>query len=106
MYKGNFKSDKKVGSGQITYPDGRIFTGEWRDNKQHGRGLVTYPDGTHREGQWQNGKHVWWYNKNGERELSDLLSVESRISFSSHRLTGGKEDNTSFSLLENDENNK
>ena len=61
VYEGEFKQDKREGTGTFSYPDGRQYIGLWTNNKQDGEGKYRPDDNSaHREGLWKDGKRVQW----------------------------------------------
>ena len=38
FYKGQFKFDKRCGTGTLTYANGCIYKGEWKTNLKEGKG--------------------------------------------------------------------
>jgi len=65
-----------------------VFTGSWAANKQNGRGVLKQTDGQEKEGEWHQGKVVWWYNENGSRADTTVMSLRS-ASLNSLNLTSG-----------------
>ena len=52
-YVGEWKSDKKAGTGTFTWAKGRgKYTGEWKDNAFDGEGVCIWPDGRKYVGEW------------------------------------------------------
>jgi hypothetical protein len=41
-YEGVYVEGKKAGYGQMTYPNGDVYTGEWKDNRCNGYGEQIY----------------------------------------------------------------
>eukprot|EP00439_Symbiodinium_sp_Y106_P039897 s767_g4.t2 len=64
-YVGQFKNDKKDGSGVYHYPSGAKYTGQWVNDLQEGDGKEEWADGSVFEGQFKagakhgRGKFVW-----------------------------------------------
>ena len=66
VYRGNYVKDKKDGYGIFEWADGRKYIGYWKEGKQHGRGTYISPKGTRREGMWNEGRCIQWLiNQNG-----------------------------------------
>ena len=56
-YDGEFKEDKRHGTGTLTDPDGSIiYNGEWEKGKMHGNGILTAPNGNTYNGSFKEGK--------------------------------------------------
>lgn len=41
-YTGNFKDDKFLGEGKLTFPNGAVYTGYFTNNKCNGKGILDY----------------------------------------------------------------
>ena len=46
------------GTGVMTWPDGRTYTGQFLNGEMDGRGKMTWPDGKVQDGSWQHGNFV------------------------------------------------
>ena len=58
-YVGQFKENKKHGSGIYTYPDGKKFIGKFLSDRPHGKGKKIAKSGkVLQEGEWENGKFI------------------------------------------------
>ena len=55
-YEGNFKDDKRHGSGTCEYANGDIYEGEWRNDQRSGRGLMLLANGDRFEGTFRGDK--------------------------------------------------
>ncbi|XP_030060425.1 junctophilin-3 isoform X1 [Microcaecilia unicolor] len=64
IYLGEWKSDKRCGSGVSQRSDGLKYEGEWANNKRHGYGCMTFPDGTKEEGKYKQNILVSGKRKN------------------------------------------
>ena len=45
MYWGGFLGDKFEGEGQISLPNGKVYSGEWSANELLGKVEIKYPSG-------------------------------------------------------------
>ena len=52
MYVGEFRNNKRNGTGSVTYADGSRYDGTWLDDHEHGNGKIV------QEGVWEKGKKV------------------------------------------------
>ncbi|XP_029463893.1 junctophilin-3 [Rhinatrema bivittatum] len=64
IYLGEWKNDKRSGSGVSQRSDGLKYEGEWANNKRHGYGCMTFPDGTKEEGKYKQNILVSGKRKN------------------------------------------
>ncbi|XP_008637397.1 PREDICTED: junctophilin-3 [Corvus brachyrhynchos] len=64
IYVGEWKNDKRSGSGVSQRSDGLKYEGEWANNKRHGYGCMTFPDGTKEEGKYKQNILVSGKRKN------------------------------------------
>ena len=63
MYEGDWRviegaPERPDGTGTMTWPDGRTYTGHFLDGNMDGAGKMTYPDGKIEEGTWMQGKFM------------------------------------------------
>ena len=45
LYKGDFKNEKKEGTGEFTWINGEYYIGDWVDGHRHGSGIWTNKNG-------------------------------------------------------------
>ena len=38
-YKGEWRDDKKEGTGKMNYSNGNVYDGQWKNNKKMGQGI-------------------------------------------------------------------
>ena len=57
---GEYKDDKKHGTGRYTWPDGKVYDGGWFEGKQHGEAKFTNTQGKSKWGLWENGERKKW----------------------------------------------
>lgn len=43
--KGDWKYNKRNGTGTFTWPNGDVYIGDWKDDKRTGKGKQTWPNG-------------------------------------------------------------
>jgi len=55
-YDGEFKRNRKHGTGTYYYANGDKYSGKWKANRKHGRGIYTYADGSKYKGDFSNDK--------------------------------------------------
>ena len=65
QYDGEWKQDKRHGTGIYRFKGGASYEGEWMNDKKHGKGRFDWGDGSTYEGQWkedhQHGKGTFRY---------------------------------------------
>ena len=54
-YQGDYKLDKKWGTGTFTWPSGNTYFGEYVNDERHGKGLMKWMDGSSYDGEWSRG---------------------------------------------------
>ena len=65
VYKGEWQSDERHGTGRMKYRTGAIFEGCWVHDVRHGYGRLTYPNGDEYNGAWEDdtkqgiGRFIW-----------------------------------------------
>ena len=69
-YNGNWKANKKHGPGIYTYADGSSYEGDFVDDKRSGEGIFNFANGDKYKGEWRNnkkhGKGILYF-ANGDR---------------------------------------
>jgi len=55
VYAGTWVSDKRQGKGTETKPDGSVYVGDFSNNERAGRGVLTFPSGEKYEGEFSSG---------------------------------------------------
>jgi hypothetical protein len=55
-YYGDLVKGKREGNGQMSWEDGKFYSGEFKNDTLHGKGIAIWPDGAVYEGDWENGK--------------------------------------------------
>jgi hypothetical protein len=63
VYTGGWRNDPgsselPEGKGTMTWPDGHTYVGRFRNGKMHGQGKITYPNGQVVEGLWGHGEFL------------------------------------------------
>lgn len=53
-YEGEWRDNKRDGSGKLFFPNGDIFDGLWEKDKRHGEGKITFANGDVFEGTWRD----------------------------------------------------
>lgn len=53
-YWGEWKNDKKNGTGTYVWENKQKFVGEWKNNMRNGKGIFYLPNGEQQEGVWTN----------------------------------------------------
>jgi len=55
VYEGEFKQNKREGTGRYMYANGEVYEGSWKDDKKHGLGTYTYQNKSVLTGMWSRG---------------------------------------------------
>jgi hypothetical protein len=54
IYHGGYINDERMGYGEMYWTDGSVYKGEWYKGIQHGTGIMTFPDGRIKDGLFEN----------------------------------------------------
>jgi hypothetical protein len=55
MYEGEYKDDKKNGTGTFVWESGNMYRGCYKDDERHGYGEMFWTDGSSYKGEWLKG---------------------------------------------------
>ena len=54
FYHGQWRANRRHGTGTFKWPSGTEYVGEFRNDRRHGHGKIIYADGTKYDGEWRN----------------------------------------------------
>lgn len=77
-YTGDHVNGNRHGKGKYTWANGAVYDGDWVDGQRTGKGTMTWADGSYYTGDWvdgyQHGSGEWYYASYGTRYVGDFVN--------------------------------